>query len=289
MTRWPQGHRSAALITVNLDAELGILASLQYDPSRAKALSVGGYGTRRGAGRVLEALTRHGLTATWFVPLWIARAHPDLIGRLLAAGQDIGNRGERLEDFGELEPVAAAELIARVQDEWAADFGVRPSGLRIGRGQIQPETFGLLTGSGITWSSCWGGDDLPYRHPGSDVIEVPRRHELEDAPHFGFVLDPPMPAALPGVSSPAMVGENWAWEIDAASAEGGLVVLGLSPEWIGTPGRLTLLDEVLTRIAVLEDVWLPSGPELARWWSEHGPINDRRHPVEVFERARPRP
>ena len=65
---WPEGKTCAAMVTINLNAEL---FWLQLDPScvnMPKTLSLGQYGMTRGVERILDVLDERGILATFFVP-----------------------------------------------------------------------------------------------------------------------------------------------------------------------------------------------------------------------------
>ena len=65
---WPHGHQAAAMICIMLDAEF---IWLGMDPEKydtPKHRSMGEYGPRRGINRILEALDRFQVKATFFAP-----------------------------------------------------------------------------------------------------------------------------------------------------------------------------------------------------------------------------
>ena len=83
--KWPDGKKCAAMLTINLNAEL---FWLQIDPSckdMPKTLSLGQYGMTRGVDRILSILKERGIKATFFTPGWVAekRQLPDYLLRLI--------------------------------------------------------------------------------------------------------------------------------------------------------------------------------------------------------------
>lgn len=45
-------------------------------------------------------------------------------------------------------------------------------------------------------------------------------------------------------------------------------MLTVHPHISGTPGRIGLLREILTRVRSCEDVWVEPGSGIANWWRE---------------------
>src|SRR5919107_5789297 len=61
---------------------------------------------------VLDALARHGATATFFVLAERAEAHPDLVRRIAAEGHDVGLHGE---DHTRLSALPARQALTRIR------------------------------------------------------------------------------------------------------------------------------------------------------------------------------
>ena len=80
--KWPDGKKCAAMLTINLNAEL---FWLQIDPSckdMPKTLSLGQYGMTRGVDRILSILKERGIKATFFTPGWVAEQYPDKLKKI---------------------------------------------------------------------------------------------------------------------------------------------------------------------------------------------------------------
>ena len=43
------------------------------------------------------------------------------------------------------------------------------------------------------------------------------------------------------------------------------------PQVIGSPGRIKILDHLLSRIAGRDDVWVATGSEIADWYRDNYP------------------
>lgn len=275
MALWPDEARCAVLITVDLDAELAILAADPSTRDRVKTLSVGGYGATRGVQRLLGALD--GVPSTWFVP----GRNAGLVREAHQAGHEIANHGHAHEDFDPLDLAGQLDAVRRGQDALAAATGTLPRGFRTPAGEWKPGLAAGLPALGVDWSSSWRGDDLPYFHP-SGLVEIPLHHELEDHPAFMFNLDPPFPAGQSRIAPYAAVLENWIQEFEAYHRFGLCYVLRLQPEVIGTPGRIGLLRSLLEVMRERPGVWFATGSQVADHWRATRTGNEPGHPADVF-------
>lgn len=284
--RWPNGKKSAFVLTVGFEAELAILAEAPEAGDRAKSLSVGQYGGTRGVDRLLAELRRTGTRASWFVPASNLARYPRQIEAVAADGHELANMGWALEDLSALPLDRQLETVAKSQNEFEATLGVKPTGFRAGRGSYARGLPAGLADAGFTWSSSWHGDDLPHFHAGQAhrLVELSRHHELDDYPYFVFNLDPPIPKGSPRIASTREVLRNWILEFEAYRAEGLCFVLTVHPEIIATPGRIGLLRTFMDHVSAQEDVWKATGSEAAEWWSTRNKPNHPDHPAEVFHR-----
>jgi peptidoglycan/xylan/chitin deacetylase (PgdA/CDA1 family) len=286
---WPGGKRCAVVLTVNFDAEL---FWLRLDPSvvdRPKTRSVGEYGARRGAARLLDALATAGVPSTWFVPSSIARTYPAQVAELVRRGHEVACRGEGTEILTDLGRDEQRELIGRAARELQAITGALPTGFRP-FGEITEETAAVLAELGFAWSSCTRGDDRPLflesASGATAVVDIPQHWELYDAPYFLFNYGPPFPAGQTRIASYARVLEDWKLEFDAYRAEGLCFVLTLDPQAIGTPGRIALLEELLAHITAHDDVWFATGADVGEFWRGAGRPNGPRSAETVRYAAR---
>ncbi|MCW3818968.1 polysaccharide deacetylase [Micromonospora sp. DR5-3] len=298
--RWPGGARVAVVVTVDLDADLAILAASPSATDRAKTLSVGGYGAWRGADRLLDLFAERDVPSTWFVPGRNALRYPDLVRRIAAAGHELACHGDAHEDFNELTLAGQVAAVRAGLTRLRETAGVPVRGFRTPMGEWAPGLAAHLHDLGISWSSSSHGDDLPFLHPGlpaahdhargpgaeshGGLVEIPVHYELEDHQYFFFNLEPAFPVGQSRIAPYAEVLANWKQEFDAYHRFGLCFVLRLHPEVTGTPGRVPLVRELLTHIQAQPDVWLTTGSELADWWSQHHRINEPGHPADVFAR-----
>ena len=89
---WPQGKKSAAMFTFDLDGDV-IWRNMSADEPNTEKLirarSIGQYGPNRCVDMILDLLERYGVKATFFVPGFVAEHNPAVIRRIAAAGCSI--------------------------------------------------------------------------------------------------------------------------------------------------------------------------------------------------------
>ncbi|GAA2582400.1 polysaccharide deacetylase [Dactylosporangium fulvum] len=283
--RWPAGMACAALVTVNFDAETPLLAQDPAMADRQKTLSVMRYGATRGSRRLLDVLDGAGIPAAWFVPAAAAAGHPSVVRDVARSGHSVGLRGDAFERLDRLDAESRVGMLNRAAESLAAITGTPVRGFRLPTGEWPLPLAAELVDAGISWSSSWFGDDTPFVLPageGRSLVELPISHALDDRAAFFWNVNPPFPAGQSRIAPYGEVLDNWLLEFEGCRREGLLFVLQLHPEICGTPGRIQLVEDVLSALAGSGDVWLPSADRMAAWWADHHPLNPAGHPADVF-------
>ena len=287
--RWPAGTGCTAVVTVNFDAEFLLLSE---DPSfgdRQKSLSIMRYGANRGVQRLLEAFAEKDVPTTWFMPGRVAETYPDVVRDIAGAGHSIGMRGHALERFDAMDDMARAEALRQGRDALGDLLGSPVRGFRLPSGEWPIALADQLLDLGISWSSSWHGDDLPFHLPGSDqgrLLEIPISYGLDDRVAFFWNFSPPMPTGQSRISSYEETLENWIYELKGCQREGLCFVIQLHPEICGTPGRIRLVLDLLDAIKSSSDTTFATCDQVAGDWHSRHPANDPSHPAEVFFRTR---
>ncbi|WP_432044876.1 polysaccharide deacetylase family protein [Streptomyces asiaticus] len=290
---WPDGARCAVVVTVNLDAELFWLRLDESCHERPKTLSMGEYGPKRGAPRMLDALDAAGVRASWMIPATVAERYPETVRNVAARGHEIGSRGDGLEDYATLDAEGqrrAIERSARVLEDIS---GRRPTGFRPPSAEIGDDTAGVLGELGFTWTSLARGDDRPtLLRPATGLgatplVDVPAHWELNDFPRFMFNYGPAYPAGQVRIAGYRQTLDDWCAEFDAYHGYGLCCVITLEPSCIGKPGRIGVLEEFLAYMRRRRDVWFATGAEVARWWRSLDRPNDPGSSEEVRHRTDP--
>ena len=90
---WPSDARCAVLLTFDLDGES---PWIHRDPALADRplhMSMGAYGPKTGAPRLLELLDRYGIRTCFFIPGWIVERYPALCEEIVRRGHEVGHHG----------------------------------------------------------------------------------------------------------------------------------------------------------------------------------------------------
>ena len=117
-TKWPDGKKCAAMLTINLNAEL---FWLQIDPSckdMPKTLSLGQYGMTRGVDRILSILKERGIKATFFTPGWVAEQYPDKLKRIKEEGHEIASLAYKHENMALLTEEEQEDMLEELIDRF---------------------------------------------------------------------------------------------------------------------------------------------------------------------------
>jgi len=257
---WPGGAKVAVALSFDSDHETN---ELREGGTSIGRLSWGQYGARRGVPRILEALDRAGIKATFFVPAVAALLHPDEQRRLVAEGHEIGIHGWIHELNSVLDHASERELMLRSAETLERISGVRPVGLRTPSWDFSPNTLAIARELGLLYDSSLMADDDPYElvemgEP-TGIVELPVEWIRDDAVYFIMHrfqgLRPQMPVDA--------VFDIFAREFDRARAEGGLFLLTMHPHVIGYRSRIWILEALIDHIKASGDAWFATHAEVA--------------------------
>ena len=266
---WPKGKRCAAVITVNLNAEL---FWLQLDPecrNMPKTLSLGQYGMTRGADRILEVLEDKGIRATFFTPGWVAENYSRTVQKIQESGHEIAALGYHHEHMALLTVEEQEEAMKKSVAAIERVCGISPKGFRSPEGELTLDTLRIAKKCGMSYSSNLCDDDRPYFKELGDtrILEIPIHWVNYDLPYFAFNYHPAFPAGQGRIANYTGVLNNWKDEFAGCSEYGLCYVLQLDPAFIGAPGRIGLLEELLDTMQSSDDVWFAAGEEIFRYYS----------------------
>jgi peptidoglycan/xylan/chitin deacetylase (PgdA/CDA1 family) len=221
--RWPAGTHCTAVVTVNFDVETLLLSEDPSFADRQKSLSIMRYGANRGAQRLLEVFDELEVPTTWFVPGRVAETYPGIVRDVAQEGHSIGMRGYALERYDSLDQPASAEALRRGRDTVSDLLGSPVRGFRLPSGEWPITLADQLLDCGISWSSSWFGEDLPFHLPGSGkrrLLEIPASYTLDDRIAFFWNFSPPMPPGQSRISPYSEVLRNWIYELEGCQREG---------------------------------------------------------------------
>jgi len=262
MKAWPDGRRGALSVTFD---NLGEAAEIQLgaDPDPGEHESV-----TRSLPLVLEALERHGVTATFFVEGLNAERYPDVLRGIDGAGHEVAYHAWCHEQWGELDPSEESENLRRGREAMGR-LGLEPRGFRPPGGELSEHSLDLLAETGFAYVSPAGeeaGEEasagtaavLPFRWPEVDafhvlpVFEDRRRELLGDAEAGGLEA---IRAHLLGA-------------VRRAAEQGGYAAIVLHNGMIETEDEL--VDELLAEAADRAEegeLWLARCDQVAAWLS----------------------
>lgn len=275
---WPDGKRCCVSLHVHVDGQtvwrgLGV-EKLVY-------ITNGEYGVRTGVWRLFDLFERYGISASFFVPGWIAENYPEIVHTVTARGHEIGHHSysHTVADLGLMDDGTWNREIEEREFDRALEILTRLSGQTIdgfvpAGGELTPHSIDILLSRGIRYQAQCSGDDIPYwwqidgRPCG--LLEVPTHWSIDDAPQFLYTLIPQMGAIKPA----DQVFTMWKDDFDAFRHFGRCMVLQMHPQWIGRPARVRMLERLIAYMKSFDDVWWATGREIVDYWSE-------RYPAEV--------
>lgn len=264
---WPEGVKMAATITINLDGEQFWKGMFPDSERRPKTLSMGDYGILRGLDRVLKALKDYGMQATFFVPGKIAENHGEALEKILREGHEVAAHGYTHRPMHLLSLPEQEEEIFKSSEALSRITGSRPLGFRVPEGEFSRETLDAVSRHGFLYSSSLYDDDRPYLHRdlSEPLVEIPMKWTLHDFPYFAFNYNPAFPSGQSRVAPYKSVLDNYLKELEAHRHYGLLYVPQFTPQIIGSPGRIGILESILAHLSCRENLWIGTCGELAAW------------------------
>ena len=263
--QWPNGARCAVVLCLDVDGET---TALEHGPelrNRLTTWSQCAYGPKVGVPCLLELLDHLAISATFFVPGYIAEEHPKMLQAIAAKNHEIGLHGYLHEKLVTLDEEQEEAILLKSLDILTSIAGIRPRGYRAPWFELNPGTPALLQKHGLEYCASAMGDDVPYRHE-CGLIEIPGQWMLEDWEQFAFNADPAWGAPPQPCSK---VFDLWWEEFEAIDHYGCCFVLTLHPWLSGRPSRVQLLERLIRKMQSMENVWFARAAEVADWYAAH--------------------
>ena len=255
---WPKNAQCAVSFTFDFDAESVWISENPDNANKPGVLSQGRYAPRVAIPLILDLLKRHGIKTTFFIPGITAEIYPDSVKKIVDAGHELAVHGYTHTSPTNLQPEEEEETLIRTR-KILEGFGAQITGYRSPSWDFSQYTLGFLQKHGFSYSSNMMDDIRPYRHPDTDVIELPIQWILDDAPHFWFNDE----SWTKKISTPREVREIWDAEFEGIHELGGSFILTMHPQVIGRPHRLKMLDEFIGFVMSHRDVWIKTCAEIA--------------------------
>ena len=258
--RWPNGARVAVLLSFDVDNDT-ILLARNTNPSIG-AMSQGEYGARVGLQRVVDLIDRHSIPASFFIPAVSLILQPDMVDVIQQSGRhEFGVHGWIHELNTELDADTERDLIGRATDYLESVTGRRPVGYRAPSWNFSPNTLRIIRGFEFLYDSSLMADDRPYEllqnGEATGIVELPVEWILDDAP----LLNP----RGTSYTSPRDLLQVYIDEFDQAYEEGTMFLLTTHPHIIGHRSRILILEELISHIQSVGNVWFATHEQVARY------------------------
>ena len=258
--RWPNGARVAVLLSFDVDNDT-ILLARSTNPSIG-AMSQGEYGARVGLQRVVDLIDRHNIPASFFIPAVSLILQPDMVDVIQQSGRhEFAVHGWIHELNTELDADTERDLIGRATDYLESVTGRRPVGYRAPSWNFSPNTLRIIRGFEFLYDSSLMADDRPYEllqnGEATGIVELPVEWILDDAP----LLNP----RGTSYTSPRDLLQVYIDEFDKAYEEGTMFLLTTHPHIIGHRSRILILEELISHIQSVGNVWFATHEQVARY------------------------
>lgn len=258
--RWPNGARVAVLLSFDVDNDTILLA--RSDNPSIGAMSQGEYGARVGLQRVVDLIDRHNIPASFFIPAVSLILQPDMVDVIQQSGRhEFGVHGWIHELNTELDADTERDLVGRATDYLENVTGRRPVGYRAPSWNFSPNTLRILRGFEFLYDSSLMADDRPYEllqnGEATGIVELPVEWILDDAP----LLNP----RGTSYTSPRDLLQVYIDEFDQAYEEGTMFLLTTHPHIIGHRSRILILEELISHIQSVGNVWFATHEQVARY------------------------
>lgn len=271
---WPEGKRCAFMLCFDLDSSTIWYNKLRSIPGGMEFLkgpSVGLYGSKRGADRILRLLARYNLKCTFFVPGKSALDNPALVRRMLDAGHEIAHHGL----YHEMSYGRTVEEQMHVIDESQKIFekviGQRAVGFRC-TASLLPETQTILYNAPATLYAMYNDgtespDFISVGGQTTHTVHLPCR-QIDDYIQMTYNFYPPIPTGLPRIAPYEDVLSNFIDEAEGTRRWGGAVGTAFHPQVSGSPGKSRILEKLIQHLVCCQDIWLAPCCDVAQRWKE---------------------
>jgi len=257
-SRWPNGAKAAISFTMdNLGEAQDVNKGLwpEGEPIGRH------FSVQRNLPRMLDMLDKYGITATYFAESWSLDVYPDLVRDMMRRGHEIAWHGYQHETWHEL---SQEEEALNFEKSFAAakNFGIGYEGFRPPGGTINEWTRDLFKQYGVKYVSPLGElrvekgiAVLPFEWKGVDAFYYMDKfsgiRESHGAPRV----------ALP----PSAFKEFLFAKIKEVKATNGYASILFHPFLQTDEEKFSVLEDVLSGLAVEKDIWLAPCKEVCRW------------------------
>jgi peptidoglycan/xylan/chitin deacetylase (PgdA/CDA1 family) len=265
---WPNGARVAVLLSFDVDNET---IALRYGEPTVGALSQGEYGARVALQRVVDALDRYEIPASFFIPGVGLQLNPQQADVIRQSGRhEFAVHGWIHELNSSLGYEEEKALVVRALNYLEEVTGERPVGYRAPSWNFSPNTLRIIRELDFLYDSSLMADDRPYEilangEP-TGIVELPVEWILDDAP----VVNP----RGASYSAPRDVLQVYIDEFDRAYEEGTMFLLTMHPHYIGHRSRMVILEGLIDHIRQKPGVWFATHRAAAEYAKQQSGMTD---------------
>jgi peptidoglycan-N-acetylglucosamine deacetylase len=242
-TSWHGDAAAIATLTFDVDAETPILAAGRRFADHLMTMSHQSYGPDVGVPRILDMLDELGISATFFIPGWVAEQRPSLARSIVDRGHEVAHHS-----YSHRSPVSMTPAEERADFERAlhvfASQGIEIRGHRAAMWGASWQTPSLIAEHGLDYDSSLMGDDRPYQisTDTAPIVELPVHWSLDDWEQYAYLPEPNIGAVI---ESPVKVAEMWRAELNGMRRYRCLFNLCVHPFLSGRPSRIMALREFI--------------------------------------------
>jgi len=217
------------------------------------------YGMRVGFWRLVEALERFGVKATFAVNGSVCRSYPRVAGAAKDAGWEFMGHGyvQRPMHHVEDQPAAIRDTLEAIREF----TGRAPRGWESPGLTETPETIDHLAAAGIEYVADWVVDDQPCRIETASrpVVSIPYTVEMNDISMMAIQHHPSEEWLRRGID-----------QFDRLYAEGErsarVMAISVHPYISGVPHRIGYLEKLYKHVTARPGVMLWTGGQILDWY-----------------------
>jgi peptidoglycan-N-acetylglucosamine deacetylase len=258
---WPLGHRSALIVSIDVDGQYGEINHHGADDFFWRSQTE--YDLHTGVWRLLDILRDRDVPATF---CWVGRCvedRPDAVERAQADGHESSIHSWDHRYYTGMSFEEQAQDAQRTIDAIERVTGERPVGHKTPAWRYNEDTARVMQSLGMRWVMDVARGDLPWvERPdpqGAPLVQLPPSRFYDDYTYF-----------VDWTVSPRHAAEFWRDDLDVLRDEGKLMCLTLHPWVSGRPGPSRALANLLDYAIELGDIWIARADHVATWWLERG-------------------